>query len=85
MYFQAFFVFGRIRALSPQHPERKDKEPFVSVLKGDMETALAVGEHALLEMVMATHAGLTTGEFEKPVGGWLATAKHRSPESPSRR
>ena len=76
MYFQAFFVFDRIKALAPQHPEWKDKEPFASVLKGDMKTALAGGEHALLEMVMATHAGMTTEEFEKSVTDWLATAKH---------
>jgi len=76
MYFQAFFVFDRIKALAPQHPEWKDKEPFASVLKGDVKTALAGGEHALLEMAMATHAGMTTDEFEKIVQDWIATAKH---------
>jgi len=76
MYFQAFFVFDRIKALAPKHPEWKTKEPFASVLKGDVKTALAGGEHALLEMVMATHAGLTTEEFEKAVTDWLAAAKH---------
>jgi phosphoglycolate phosphatase-like HAD superfamily hydrolase len=76
MYFQAFFVFERIKALAPQHPEWKDKEPFASVLRGDMKTALAGGERVLLEMVMATHAGMTTEEFEKSVIDWLATAKH---------
>jgi phosphoglycolate phosphatase-like HAD superfamily hydrolase len=76
MYFQAFFVFERIKALAPQHPEWKDKEPFASVLRGDMKTALAGGERALLEMVMATHAGMTTEEFEKSVSDWLVAAKH---------
>jgi len=76
MYFQAFFVFDRIKALAPEHPEWKEKEPFASVLKGDMKVALAGGEHALLEMVMATHAGMTTEEFSKVVSDWIATAKH---------
>jgi hypothetical protein len=76
MYFQAFFIFDRVKTLAPQHPEWKDKEPFASVLKGDVNGALAGGEHALLEMAMATHAGMTTGEFEKIVKGWIATAKH---------
>jgi phosphoglycolate phosphatase-like HAD superfamily hydrolase len=76
MYFQAFFVFDRIRALAPQHPEWKGQEPFASVLKGDLGAALAGGEHALLEMVMATHSGLTTEEFEQAVREWLATARH---------
>jgi hypothetical protein len=76
MYFQAFFIFDRIKALAPQHPEWKDKEPFASVLRGDVKAALAGGEHALLEMAMATHAGTTTEEFEEVVGDWIATAKH---------
>jgi hypothetical protein len=76
MYFQAFFIFDRIKALAPQHPEWKTQEPFASVLRGDMKSALAGGEHALLEMVMATHAGMTTEEFEQIVKDWLATEKH---------
>jgi hypothetical protein len=76
MYFQAFFVFDRIKELAPQHPEWKTKEPFASVLKGDVTTALAGGEHALLEMAMATHAGMTTEEFEHIVNNWIATARH---------
>ena len=76
MYFQAFFIFDRIKQLAPSHPEWKDKEPFASVLKGDLKTALAGGERALLEMAMATHAGTTTEEFEKIVSDWANTAKH---------
>ena len=76
MYFQLFFAIDRIKALAPQHPEWKDKEPFASLLKGDVKAALAGGEHALAQIVMATHAGLTTEEFEKAVNDWLATAKH---------
>ena len=76
MYVQAFFVFDRIKQLAPQHPEWNTREPFASVLKGDVKAALAGGERGLLEMVMATHAGMTTEEFEKTVASWLATAKH---------
>jgi len=76
MYFQAFFVFDRIKALAPQHPEWKDKEPFASVLKGDVKSALTGGDHALMEMVMATHTGMTSEEFETTVKDWIASAKH---------
>jgi hypothetical protein len=76
MYFQAIFIFDRIKQLAPQHPEWKTKEPFASVLKGDVKAALAGGEQALLEMVMATHADMTSEEFEQIVKDWLATAKH---------
>jgi phosphoserine phosphatase len=82
MYFQAFFIFDRIQALAPQHPEWKDQEPFASVLKGDLKSALAGGERALMEMAMATHAGMTTEEFETIVMDWLATAKHPTTKRP---
>jgi hypothetical protein len=76
MYFQAFFIFDRIKQLAPQHPEWSAREPFASVLKGDVKAALAGGEKALLEMAMATHAGMTTEEFERIVSDWITTAKH---------
>ena len=76
MYVQLRFALDRVKTLAPQHPEWKDKEPFASLLKGDVKAALAGGEHAMLEIVMATHAGMTTVEFEKIVKDWLATAKH---------
>jgi phosphoserine phosphatase len=65
-----------VKALSSQHPEWNDQEPFASLLKGDLKTALAGGDHALLELIMATHTGMTTVEFEQIVKDWLATAKH---------
>jgi phosphoglycolate phosphatase-like HAD superfamily hydrolase len=76
LYFQAIYIFDRIKQLAPQHPEWNEKEPFSSVLRGDRKAALAGGEKALLEMVMATHAGMTTEEFGQNVTEWLAGAKH---------
>ena len=66
MYFQFVFAIDRVKALAPQHPEWKDKEPFKSVLAGDMK-ALAAGEKGMLEIVAATHTGMTTDEFDKTV------------------
>ena len=76
MYFQFLFALDRVKALAPQHPEWKTTEPFASLLKGDMKGALAGGEKALLEIIMATHTGMTTVEFEQIVKDWIATAKH---------
>ena len=73
---QLYFALDRVKALAPQHPEWNTKEPFASLLKGDLQPALAGGEHALLEVVMATHSGMTTVEFEQIVKEWIATAKH---------
>jgi len=76
LYFQFLFALDRVKALAPEHPEWREKEPFASLLKGDMKGALAGGDRALLEIVAATHSGMTTDEFQKLVGDWLATAKH---------
>lgn len=73
---QLYFALDRVRALAPQHPEWKTKEPFASLLKGDLKTASAGGDRAVIELFMSTHAGMTTVEFEKIVNDWIATAKH---------
>jgi phosphoserine phosphatase len=73
---QLYFVLDRVKALAPQHPEWTTQEPFASLLTGDVQAALAGGDRALLELVMATHAGMTTAEFEQIVKDWIATARH---------
>ena len=76
MYFQLFFVIDRVKALAPKNPAWKTQQPFKAVLENDMQALAASGEKGLLELVMATHAGNTTEEFEQTVKDWLSTAKH---------
>lgn len=76
MYFQLLFALERVKETARQHPEWKDKEPFASLLKGDVKGALSGGEHAIGEIVMATHSGMTTDEFDQDVSQWIATARH---------
>jgi phosphoglycolate phosphatase-like HAD superfamily hydrolase len=82
MYFQALFAFDRIRALAPQHPEWKDTEPYKSVIAGDMKGLAASGEKGVLELIAATHTGMTTEEFQKVVDDWVATARHPKTKRP---
>lgn len=76
MYFQLAFAIDRIKAMAPEHPEWVTTQPYQALLEGDMETVMAGGEHALLEIVMTTHAGMSTDEFASTVKTWLATATH---------
>jgi len=76
MYFQLAFAIDRVKALAPEHPEWKEKQPFKALLEGDQKTVLAGGEHALLEIVMTTHAGITSEEFDQIVKNWINTARH---------
>ena len=73
---QLYFALDRVKALATQHPEWKTKEPFASLLKGDVKAALEGGDHGLMELFMATHTGMTTEEFAQLVKDWIVTAKH---------
>jgi hypothetical protein len=75
MYVQMAFALDRVKALAPLHPEWKDTQPFKAVLEGDMKTLAESGERGLVEVIMVTHAGMTTSEFAKIVTDWLATAR----------
>lgn len=76
VYFQVAFAMDRVKALAPQRPEWKTLAPFKSVLADDRAALAAMGEKGLLEILTATHAGLTTAEFTKAVNDWIATARH---------
>lgn len=76
IYFQFAFAIDRVKALAAQHPEWKEREPFKSVLAGTMDALFANGEKAMLEIVAATHSGMTVEEFTRTVEDWIATARH---------
>lgn len=76
VYTQLAFALDRVKALSNQHPEWKDKQPFKAVLDNDTEALAKSGEKGLLELIMATHAGISTEEFEKISSDWIKNARH---------
>ena len=76
VYFQLLFAIDRVRALAPQHPEWKTRQPFKAAIEGDLDALAAAGEQGLGELVMATHAGMTTAAFANIVADWIATARH---------
>jgi hypothetical protein len=76
MYFQLAFALDEVRRLAPQHPEWKTTQPFASLLEGDLQSVLAGREHAILEIVMATHGNCTADEFARRVHDWIASARH---------
>ncbi len=81
-YIQLAFALDQIKARAPQHPEWQSREPFKSALAGDAKSILTGGERALLEIVAATHFGMTTEEFEAEVRAWLTTARHPATNRP---
>jgi phosphoglycolate phosphatase-like HAD superfamily hydrolase len=76
IYTQFAYAISEVKAQAPKHPEWQTQEPFKSVLAGDMAAVAAMGEKGMVEIVAATHSGITTTAFNKSVSDWLATAKH---------
>lgn len=81
-YFQLLFAMDRVRELAADHPEWKNQQSFQAVLEGDMKALADSGEKGLLELVMTTHAGMTTDEFSGIVKEWLKTARHPTLKKP---
>ena len=76
MYIQLAFALNRVKALAPLHPEWETQQPFQAVLQGDMETLARSGEKGAVELIMATHADMSTADFETVVRDWIGTAHH---------
>ena len=76
IYTQLAFALDRVKALAPMHPEWAAQQPFKAALDNDMKALAAAGEHGALELVMVTHSGMTTEEFERIVKDWISTARH---------
>jgi phosphoglycolate phosphatase-like HAD superfamily hydrolase len=82
LYTQAVFALDRVHELAPKHPDWKTKEPFKSVLAGDREALAKFSEGDWAQIIGATHAGMTTEQFQGIVKEWLAKAKHPRFERP---
>jgi phosphoserine phosphatase len=82
VYFQLYFAMDRVKELVADHPEWKTRQPFQAALEGDMKGLVASGEKGLIELVMATHAGMSTNAFTDIVKNWLQTARHPTLKKP---
>lgn len=74
--FEIAFSFDRIKAEAPKHPEWKQKQPYKAVLEGDVKTLVALGKEGLVEVLLATHTGMTVEQFNQAAYEWAQTAKH---------
>jgi phosphoserine phosphatase len=76
IYTQVVFALDRVKAMAEKHPGWNEQQPFKAVLEGDHKALVATGEKGLVEIVAATHTGMTLDEFNESVKEWIATAKH---------
>jgi phosphoglycolate phosphatase-like HAD superfamily hydrolase len=82
IYFQLEFAFDELKRMAPQHPDWSEKEPYRSVIADDLKGVMAFGEKGLIEIIAATHSGMTTEAFNKTVADWFATARHPTKKRP---
>lgn len=76
LYFQLFYAFDRIRYLAPEHPEWNNLQPYQAVIENDMAELKNQGTEGLVQLMMTTHAGMSTDEFDESVRAWIDTARH---------
>jgi phosphoserine phosphatase len=82
MYVQLAFALDRVKLLAPEHPEWNERPAVRAVLDNDLQALAAAGTEGLIELIMLTHAGNTTAQFEQIVKDWLAAARHPKLERP---
>jgi hypothetical protein len=75
-YFQLAFALDRVKAMAPHHPEWKKTQPFKALLSKDIPALVAAGEKGVMQIVAATHSGMTTAEFDQSVRDWAGSARH---------
>jgi phosphoserine phosphatase len=81
-YVQLTFAIDRVKELAPKHPEWRVTQPFQAVLEGDLQTLRQQGEHGLLKLITATHAGMSTTDYSTIVSDWLSKAVHPTHKRP---
>ena len=81
-YGELMFALDRVRSLAQVHPEWKTQEPFRAVIEGDRDALVAAGSHGLIEVVMASHTGMSAALFNTIATEWIRDARHPDFEKP---
>jgi len=76
IYFQLAFAIDRSKMLAAHNPELAENPVLKALASGDEQALAAVTEHDLVELVAATHSGMTLEEFQDVVANWFAVARH---------
>jgi len=76
IYTEAIFTNDRIEQLASAHPDWKRKQPFAAVLNHDTKALAASGQKGVAQLLMVTHTGMTTEEFDRIVSEWIDHTQH---------
>ncbi len=76
LYIQGFFILDQIRAMAPDHPEWRQRQPFKAVLENDRPALEKLTGKEMMELIQATLACMPEEEYERQVRRFLATWRH---------
>ena len=76
MYVEVVFTRARVRELAAQHPAWRSEMPFKAIVDNDEAEMAKLTEVDFFKLIAATHAGVSSADFQKAVADWLAVAKH---------
>lgn len=82
IYFQFLYAMDRVARMAQDDPSILTSDVLKAAANGDLEGALANGEDGLIEIVVASHSGLSVSAFEQDVSDWLETAVHPQTGAP---
>ncbi|WP_343696269.1 HAD family hydrolase [Flavobacterium sp.] len=75
-YVQELFAFYRVKKMVEANPSLAQKQPFKAVIEKDKSYFEKGGDKALIQLVGATHTGMTEDEFETSVNTFFKDAKY---------
>ncbi|CUH48529.1 HAD family hydrolase [Ruegeria atlantica] len=82
VYFQLIFAMDRLAQMAGDDPSILTTPVLQAAATGDLKTVAEGGHDALIEVLNASHSGVTVDEFQSIVADWLETARHPETELP---
>lgn len=76
VYFQLIYAVDEVKEMAQKDPSILTSDALKAAAAGDYATLAEGGEKAILEVLNATHSGLSVEDYQSSVADWLSTAKH---------
>ena len=76
VYFQLIFAGDTVQKMVDTDPDFASSDALKAAAAGDYQALAEGGEAAIIEVVTATHSGLSVDDFQASVADWIATARH---------
>jgi hypothetical protein len=73
---EGFFALDRVRELAEKKPALCKQDPFKAVIEHDQAALAKLGRRGIVELLGATHSGMTPAEFDQIAKRWFAAARH---------